>query len=90
MARKRIMKETLLPGRFSLGSWGLAINLTAMVFLSFCWVMLFFPAKPHPGPEDMNWTILIYGVTWIAAVAYYHLKGKYDYAGPVEGINKDF
>ncbi|KAH0154613.1 amino acid transporter, partial [Aureobasidium melanogenum] len=90
MARKRIMKEVLLPSRFSLGRWGLAINLTAIIFLSFCWVLLFFPSRPHPDAQNMNWTILIYGVTWIAAVIYYIFKGRYDYAGPVEGINKDY
>jgi choline transport protein len=89
MARKRIMKEALLPSRFSLGKWGLTINLIAVVFLSFCWVLLFFPSRPHPSAANMNWTILIYGVTWIAAVIYYKFKDKYDYAGPVEGINKD-
>ena len=90
MARKRILKESLLPSRFSLGRWGLAINLIAITFLSFCWVMLFLPSRPHPDAKDMNWTILIYGITWIAAVVYYKFKGKYDYAGPVEGISKDY
>ncbi|KAH0356539.1 amino acid transporter, partial [Aureobasidium melanogenum] len=90
MARKRIMKEVLLPSRFNLGRWGLAINMTAIIFLSFCWVLLFFPSRPHPSAQNMNWTILIYGVTWIAAVIYYRFKGRYDYAGPVEGINKDY
>jgi choline transport protein len=89
MARKRIMNETLLPSRFSLGSWGLAINMTAIVFLSFCWVLLFFPSKPHPDAAEMNWTILIYGVTWILAIGYYHWKGKHNYAGPVEDVVKD-
>lgn len=90
IARKRILKEPLLPCRFSLGRWGLAINMIAIIFLTFCWVLLFFPAKPHPAAKDMNWTVLIYGVTWIAAVAYYHWKGKYNYVGPVEGINRGY
>ncbi|GAB7356488.1 hypothetical protein MBLNU459_g7247t2 [Dothideomycetes sp. NU459] len=89
MAGKRLRGEPLLPCQFSLGKWGLPINLTALLFLTVAFVLLFFPGAPHPDAAAMNWTILIYGVTWIGCLAYYYFKGRHVYKGPVAYILKE-
>jgi hypothetical protein len=86
---KRIKGETLPPSRFSLGRAGLPVNIIAVLFLLLAYVMLFFPAAPHPNAAGMNWTILIYGSTIIFSLAYYYLYARYKYVGPVTYVRKD-
>lgn len=88
MAWRRIRGMPLLPSRFDLGKYGLAINLTALAFLSVFWVFMFFPSLPNPGASWMNWSVMIYGVVVIWAVVYYQLYGKQRYKGPVEYVRK--
>jgi len=85
---KRWRKEPLLPSRFSLGKYGLAINAISVIYLWIALVFSFFPVAPHPTPAFMNWNILIYGVTIIFSLAYFMLRGRHQYVGPVEYLNK--
>lgn len=86
---KRWRKEPLLPSRFSLGKYGLAINAISVIYLWVALVFSFFPVSPHPTPAFMNWNILIYGVTIIFSLAYFMLRGRHQYVGPVEYLNKN-
>src|SRR5436190_616750 len=56
VAAKRLRNEPLLPSRFSLGKAGLAVNIISLCFLALVFVMLLFPATPHPAPAAMNWS----------------------------------
>lgn len=80
--------EPLLTSRFNLGRAGLAINTLALCFLFLAFVMLFFPAAPHPDGVSMNWSVLIYGVVIIFSLIYYYLHGRHAYVVPVECIKK--
>ncbi|KAH7072392.1 amino acid/polyamine transporter I [Paraphoma chrysanthemicola] len=85
---KRIRGEPLLPSKFDLGRFGLAINLIAVLFLSFCWIFTFFPVAPNPTVEDMNWASLGYGTVIIFALIYYVIRARHVYRGPVEYVHK--
>jgi choline transport protein len=85
---KRIRGEPLLPSKFDLGKWGLAINIISVVFLLFLWVFTFFPVQPSPTVVDMNWASLGYGCVVIFAVVYYITHGRHVYVGPVEYVRK--
>lgn len=87
MAWRRWTNNPLLPSKFSLGRWGLAVNLSSLGFLLVVFVFSFFPTAPHPDAAGMNWTILIYGVVVVFCLGYY-LVGKHEYAGPVEYVRK--
>lgn len=88
MAWRRWTGAPLLPSRFSLGRWGLAINLTALVFLVVFLVLAFFPMSIEPDLADMNWNILVYGAVVIFSLVYYFLYGRKRYVGPVEYVRK--
>ena len=85
---KRYRNEPLLPSRFRLGKYGIWINGIAVVYLFVAFVFAFFPSFPHPTPDLMNWNILIYGVVVVFSLIYFFFKGRYNYVGPVEYINK--
>jgi choline transport protein len=92
VAWRRITSRPLLPCSFSLGRWGLPINLLSLAFLSVAWVMSFFPPTVHPTVEGMNWSCLVFGGVMIGAGAYYWgwagREGKGQYVGPVEYVRK--
>ena len=39
--------------------------------------------------SDMNWAILVFGVVIIIAFAWYFIRARHEYDGPVEYMNKD-
>ncbi|KAK1144573.1 hypothetical protein N8T08_005446 [Aspergillus melleus] len=59
VAWKRISGELLPPRRWSLGRWGLYINLGALAFLIPEFVFVMFPLTSTVTPESMNWSSLI-------------------------------
>lgn len=86
---KRWRNEPLLPSKFNLGRAGIWVNGISVIYLCFAFVFAFFPNFPHPTVDLMNWNILIYGVVVIFSLIYFVVKGKNQYVGPVEYINKD-
>lgn len=88
MVWRRSTGQKLLPSEFSLGHWGLSVNITAVVFLVLFFILAFFPSTPHPDTTTMNWNILIYGAVILLSTVYYHVWGKKDYDGPVEYVRK--
>jgi choline transport protein len=86
---KRLKGEPLPPSRFSLGKAGLAVNVIGAAFLLLAFVMLFFPAAPHPDAAEMNWTILIYGSAIIFSLVYYYIYARHKYVGPVTYVRRD-
>jgi choline transport protein len=63
---KRLRGEQLLPRRWSLGKWGLAINIVSVLFMILCFIMNFFPQSPHElTAESFNWNIVIVStISW--------------------------
>ena len=85
---RRIRGQRLLPRRFNLGSWGLAVNVFSLLFLALLYVMIFFPAVPNPTAMEMNWAVLIYGGVMLLSLVYFALVGRKTYLGPVEYVRK--
>jgi len=78
--------EKFPTAKFSLGRYGVPINIAAMAFLIVAYIFLFFPAAPHPDAASMNWAILVYGAVLVFAWAYYMVKGRHEYDGPVNYV----
>lgn len=85
---RRMANQPLLPSKFSLGQYGLIINLVSMLFLIITFVFSFFPPSPNPTPDLMNWNILIWGASVIGSLIYYAAVARKQYVGPVEYVRK--
>ena len=83
MIWRRCTNAPLLRSKFALGRWGLPINIASEAFLVLIFVLAFMPGNPNPTPEQMNWSILIYGVITIFSLVYYYFRGTHRYEGPV-------
>lgn len=75
--------ETLPPSRFSLGAWGVPINLSAVVFSVWSFFWTFWPEQYPVTISVFNWASPIFGATLVIAIVYYFFGGRKNYHGPV-------
>jgi choline transport protein len=85
---RRWTNSPLPPSNFNLGKWGLPVYIAAESFLVSAFVLCFFPTRPNPGAEAMNYNIAIYGAVVIFSIIYFAFRGRYQYGGPVEYIRR--
>ena len=83
VALKRIKGERLPPARWSLGRYGLAINLFAFFYCGFAIVFSCFPSTLPVDTSTANWAPAVWaGVIFLSIVSYF-LHGKRHYTPPV-------
>ena len=85
---RRIRGPPLPPRRWSLGRFGILVNIGAIMFLLVVWVFVFFPVAIPVTPPTMNWNVVMFGGTMIFAVVYYLFVGKSAYTAPVEFVRR--
>ncbi|KAI4283150.1 MAG: hypothetical protein L6R38_002373 [Xanthoria sp. 2 TBL-2021] len=89
LVSKRLRGESLPPSRFSLGKYGLAINIIALVFLCPLFIFCFFPTATPVDKETMNWAVAMFGGITVFASLWYVLAAKAIYRPPVLIQNRD-
>ncbi|RMX82637.1 hypothetical protein D0869_05903 [Hortaea werneckii] len=86
---RRLFGAPLPSRRWSLGRYGLAINITAVCFVLPLFVFAFFPLTKEVDRETLNYaSVMSVGVLFIALV-YYVVRGRNLYVGPVALIEED-
>lgn len=88
VAYRRIMGLPLLPSKFSLGRWGLPINIISILFCLIVFIFALFPPVPNPTPAEMNWAVAVYGGVLLIAFTYYTFWARKNYVGPVMYVRK--
>lgn len=86
---RRIMRpETLPPSPFSLGKFGIPINMMAVTYSLWAFFWSFWPQLYPVTLDGFNWAAVIFGGVLLVAIVFYIFKGRHVYAGPVELIEK--
>lgn len=85
---KRLKGEPLPPSRWSLGRLAVPLNIFALVYMLWSFIMSFFPVYAVVTALNMNWAILIYGVVMLFAFAMYFTHGRKIYEGPVVKVRE--
>jgi amino acid transporter len=85
---RRIRGGPLPPRRWTLGRFGIFINIGAVMFLLVVWVFVFFPVAIPVTLSTMNWNAVMFGGTMIFAIVYYLFVGKKTYTSPVELVKR--
>lgn len=83
MILKRIRGEHIPFGQWTLGRFGLAINLSSCVFLTITIFFSFFPSELPVTPENMNYSVVVFGGELILGLAWYAIRGRKQYNGPI-------
>lgn len=89
---KRFRHEPLPPARFSLGRWGLPVNLFAFCYSLLTLVFSCFPVSVPVDASTANWGPAIWGGVLGIALVSYLVQGRRDYKGPVvfvEGVRRE-
>ena len=86
---RRLCGLPLPPRRWSLGRFGMAVNICALCYLAPLFIFAFFPQTVSPTPETMNWAVVMYGGIVIFATVYYIFWGRFQYVPPVVLIKRD-
>lgn len=83
VALKRIRGQPLPNCRWSLGVFGLPINLFAFAYTCFAIIFVCFPVTIPVEAESMNWAIVMFVGVLTIALVYYIVHGHKVYEGPV-------
>ena len=89
---KRFRNEPLPPARFSLGRFGLPVNLFAFCYSVVTLVFSCFPVSVPVDAGTANWGPAIWGGVLLIAAVSYAVQGRQTYKGPivfVEGVRKE-
>lgn len=86
---RRLQGAPLPARRWSLGKYGLAINLAALVFLIptlffYCW-----PLSQPVTAVNLNWSSVAFCAVLIVALCHYVITARHEYVGPVMRVKRD-
>ena len=87
--RKIRHPETLPRARWSLGRYGLTINIIAACYATFASFWTFWPNATPVDAESFNWAPVIFMGVVIIAMVTYVVQGRFVYAGPVALVKRD-
>ncbi|PVH94290.1 amino acid permease 2 [Periconia macrospinosa] len=88
---RRIRHPELLPRcRWSLGKWGVPVNLGGLLYSTHAFFWCFWPNTTPVTLVDFNWSVVMFVGVGILCMGDYWIRGRRDYHGPVvlvEGYN---
>ncbi len=76
----------VLPGPYTLGKWGVVLNIIGFVFLLFTSITFNFPTLNPVTKDDMNYTSAAIGVIGFVSAVTWITTGRKHFTGPQTGI----
>ena len=86
---RRLRGAPLPPRRWSLGKYGLAINIGALLGIAPLWFFSFWPLARPVTAATMNWSSTMFGAVILFAFVWYFVRGRHEYSGPVVHMKRD-
>lgn len=83
---KRLRKEEIVFGPFTLGRFGLFVNLFAWVFGVFICIFLPFPPYAEVNAETMNYAGPVFGLCLLVALVDWFVRGRKNFQGPLREV----
>jgi choline transport protein len=89
--------ERLIPGPWTLGRWGIAVNAFAVAWSVIVFLFSFWPQNVPVTLVNMNWSCLLWGGVVVFAGVFWAVHGRKVFTGPVievsvggevEGVDK--
>ena len=92
MLHKRLTTpDAQIPwGPFRLGRWGVPLTVVAIVYTTVALFFSFFPGSLPVTPENMNYSVLIYGAAILFMLGFWVVHGRKVYTGPIWEFDGDF
>lgn len=86
---RRLYGEPLPHARWSLGKFGVPLNMIAIAYQTMSIIIGFFPVTNRVDAQGMNWSIAVVGGVAILCALNYAINGRRKYRGPVVRILKE-
>ncbi|GAA5813670.1 hypothetical protein MFLAVUS_007156 [Mucor flavus] len=77
-------RNTMPKGPFSLGKWGVPLNIISVIWATFFGVILCIPSVSPVTPEAMNWASLMIGGVMIFSILFWFISGRRKFVGHVQ------
>lgn len=78
-------KKTRLEGPYSLGRWGIVLNIIGFLFLVFMCIIANFPSATPVDSENMNYTSAATGLIMLFSAIFWLTTGRKKFTGPESG-----
>ncbi|CAG8404822.1 unnamed protein product [Penicillium salamii] len=88
ICRKISCPEALPPRRWSLGRFGLGINILGLLYVLFALFWSFWPPSPSPKAREFNWSVVIFFGVFIISILMYIVHGRRHYVAPAMMITR--
>lgn len=75
--------ETLPQCRWSLGKWGVPVNVCGLLYSLHAFFWCFWPNATPTDAENFNWASVMFVAVGIFSTIYYYARGRKVYKGPV-------
>lgn len=80
---KKIKRDPIAYGPWTLGPFGLIVNIASICFLTITVFFSFFPTALPVVPSNMNWSIVVFSGELIIGLIWYAVYGRKVYHGPI-------
>lgn len=78
-------KKTRLEGPYSLGRWGIVLNIIGFLYLTFVCVVSNLPTVTPVTSENMNYTSAATGAVMLLSLVFWVMTGRKKFTGPAHG-----
>lgn len=78
-------KKTRLEGPYSLGRWGIVLNIIGFMYLFFVCIISNLPTVSPVDSENMNYTSAATGLVMLVALVFWFMTGRKKFTGPDDG-----
>ncbi|KAG2199308.1 hypothetical protein INT47_012942 [Mucor saturninus] len=82
-------RHTMPKGPFSLGKFGIPLNIISIIWACFFGVILCIPSVSPVAPETMNWASLMIGAVMIFSVFFWFISGRRKFAGHIQTTDNE-
>ena len=84
--RRVFQPELLPPARWSLGRWGVPVNMFGICYVIFAFFWSLWPNGTPVDASTFNWSVVIFVGVMILTTVTYVVKGRHVYVGPVTTV----
>lgn len=78
-------KKTRLEGPYSLGRWGIVLNIIGFIYLFFVCIISNLPSVNPVDSENMNYTSAATGLVMLVSLVFWVTTGRKKFTGPEAG-----
>jgi choline transport protein len=78
-------KKTRLEGPYSLGRWGIVLNIIGFIYLAFVCIISNLPSIKPADSENMNYTSAATGLVMLVSLVFWITTGRKKFTGPDAG-----